>query len=1518
MALDTDLSRKPYFDDYDVTKNFYRVLYRPAAAVQARELNQMQTIMQDQIDKFGRHIFKEGSVIEGCAFTFDSAYNYVKIKDNYANNSAISNISDFIDKIIINTNGLQATVVNAIGGYESSDPDLNTLYIKYLNSSTFANGSQQNVYANSEVIQIKTSANVNIGNVVVATVSNSTGQGYGFTTTEGVIFKKGFFIRVEPQTLVVSKYNNTPDNISVGFEADEQIITPENDTSLLDNAAGSPNYDAPGAHRLKLVPNLVTRVSNSTSNTTSFFSLCDFKNGLPVSIKNDPQYAALAKDTARRTYETNGDYIVNPFLLSTTKKFSNNVANTTYNSIVASPGIGYVKGYRVEFINNNTADLRKGLDYSTVNNQIVTATFGYYLNVNEFCGDFNNKNATQVELHSVAKTAISGKTFLGTTYSATTKIGTAYVRGVNYASGTPGVDAVYEIYVFNIQMSAGQKISDARSVMYSSGSLQAVADIVLDKDFNSVNIAKVQASDGELMIYPFGQNAIRPEGFSTTAQYVYRNRVNSSFVATSGSLALTIPAVVGTGSESFNYGTGTLSQSAETSFIVIPTVNGYSTAKTGTVTVNTTSANIVGSSTAFLSQYQVGDYFYCNTAIKRILSVTSDTSMTVDSVYSFISAGLTHQKVWPAGVPINFASPSRTINITSSITANVALGELSNADFTASVYFDTLRSSTVPIAKQIKKSTYIKIQANTNAGGVTGPWCLGIPDVRRLNAVYIDETGGTYANTNLNIVGSFILNNGQQDSYYGLAFISSGRPIAPNATLLVSIDNFVASPSQGVGFFTAASYPIDDANTSNTSAIQTYQIPQYTSTIGTSVDLRDSIDFRPYAVNTAVANATITTATVNPSNTFTLQTYGAGGAYLVSPDTNYQSVVQYYLPRKDRIALTTAGQILVTEGESSLLLPPPNEIPGTMTIGFATVTPYPSLTPTEAKAFNRYDYSIQTTLLQTKRYTMADINKLSKRIEKLEYYTSLTLLEQSTNSLLVRSDSTGQNRFKNGILVDPFKDHSIGNTNDQTYNISVDRNTTEARPAFNQITADLQFDSVSSTAVKVGDLILLPYTTNINQSQNFASKYRNCIEGNIYNYRGTLVLNPPGITAPDLLQRPLINASIDNYTNFVGGMGSRFGTEWGNWTDAGNPYSVGQNSQTYLTASSQDSQTFATTTTTTLAQQQIRVGKTFTVQPSETTIDNGDYVTDVSIQTFVPSRDVYFTAKGMKPNTNLYVYFDNVNVSNYCLNLTSYVGSWSQLGGNYITTGGAYVYIAYDGTVYSHTNNWGGQITSDSYGNVYGIFKIPANVFKSGQLEFKLTDISSLAQGEGAVTTQATYSLFCSALSVQKQKSLLSIRSAQIITQELTDTQTIYQNSTTTNEWRVPVQRPIPYVANTVANTVVIEPTTQLTGASGATGTVAPPLVVVTATTNTSTTVVDPVTSQPDPIQPPVVAIDPVATDPGGYWGPTYENGDGSVWGGAWIPYVYIDPSQYTYNYEDSGGNYSYGSADGGGAGGGE
>ncbi len=1397
MALDTDFSRKPYFDDYEVTKNFYRVLYRPAVSVQARELNQMQTILQDQIDKFGRHIFKDGSVVEGCAFTFDNAYNYVKINDNYANNSAISNVSDFVGKIALNSNGLRARVVNALSGYQAENPNLNTLYLKYLNSSTFANGAQQLVFANNETVQIQTDSAVNVGNVVVATVSNVTGKGYAFTTTEGVIFKKGFFIRVEPQTLVVSRYDNIPDDISVGFEANEEIITSEIDTSLLDNAAGSPNYEAPGAHRLKLIPTLVTRQTSAISNTTTFFSLCDFKNGLPVSIKNDPQYAALAKDTARRTFETNGDYIVNPFLLSTDKKYNytSNTANVTHLSIVSSPGIGYVKGYRVEFINNNTADLRKATDYVTVNNQIVTANFGNHFHVKEFVGDFNNDQISEIEIHNVAKTAISGKTFLSTSYSSSTKIGSAYVRGVQYNSGTPGVDAAYSVYVFNITMLPGQKLSDARSLIYYNGSLKAVADIVLEKDFNGANTARLQESASETLIFPFGQKAIRPEGFSSSAQYVYRNKSNATFLAASGSLSIVLPSAVGTGTETFNYGTGSLSQSSEVSFIVIPTTTGYSANETGTVTVNTSSSNVVGAGTTFLLNYEVGDYVYIDASTKRILSIANNTLMTVDSVYGGNHTNFSHQKVWPAGVPINFLSNKRTINITSSTTANISLGEASNGNFDATIYFDVLRSGTVPIAKEIKKSTYVKIQANTNPGGTTGPWCLGIPDVLKLNAVYVDSSGGTYSTSNPNRISSFRLDNGQRDSYYGLAFLSSTSPIAPNSTLLVSVDNFVASPSQGVGFFTAASYPIDDVNLANTSAIQIYQIPEYKTSVGSSFDLRDSVDYRPYAVNTAIVNASIASATVNPSSTLTLYSYGANGSYIPTPGTNYQSTIQYYLPRKDRISLTTSGDILVTEGSASSTPAPPPEVPGTMTIGVATVAPYPSLTPTEAKLYNRYDYAIQTSVLQTKRYTMADINKINTRIDRLEYYTSLSLLEQATSSLLVRSGETGQNRFKNGILVDPFKNHSIGNTNDPSYMIAIDETKAEARPYFRQQTIGLDFDPTESTAVIKGGVVMLPHTSNnVNQLQPYASKYRNCIEGNIFNYRGSIVLDPPGILDSDITQNPVINSSIDlsaNWVNLANSLNSTFGTNYNNWTNYNAAQIVGQQSSDVLVETSGSFsggqlQTWQTNVTTTISQQQYQINRNFSSTTSDTTVDLGNYVTDVSVQKYVPARQIFFFVRGMKPNTRLYVYLAGITMDQDVLPLTPYTGALLQSGGNNFTDTGKLVYISRNNGNFQYGSilNWGDPVFSDSTGKAYGIIAIPAGTFKSGELEVRITDIPDLTVGENAVTTQASTVLFCSPLSVQKNRSQLQIRSGSINIEEERLNRTVYQNLLRTESWQ--------------------------------------------------------------------------------------------------------------------------------------
>jgi hypothetical protein len=1391
MALQTDLSRSPYFDDYDTNKNFYRILYRPSVSVQARELNQMQTILQDQIDKFGRHVFKEGSVIEGCSFTFDDSYNYVKIKDSYANGSTFT-ISDFIGQTVTTVSGLttnsslQAVIVNTVQGYESQNPDLNTLYIKYLNTGTYTNGAPKSAFSNGDNLYITTSSNVAIGNVSVATVANSAGKGYAFTTTAGIIFKKGFFINVQPATYIISKYSNAPDGISVGFDAVENIVTPEADSSLYDNAAGAPNFAAPGAHRLQLVPTLVVRNTVDVANTASFFSVVDFKSGKPVSIKNDPQYAALGASIAQRTYETNGNYVVYPFVLSTEAKSTSDVNYSNYINLVSSRGLGYAEGYRVEFVNNNKLDLRRSTDYESVNNQIVTASYGYYVYVNCFAGEFNIDNLLQVELHNVAKTAVTGSSagLLGVSYSASTLIGTAFLRGFAYDSGNVGTGLeLYRAYLFNIVMNPGKNFRDAKSIIsrQSSGSTlvagDGVADIILSTDsriqangaITGSNVAKLQSSQFNNMIFPFGQKATKRDGFSST-QFIYRNKGTSSFntdVNANGSIVISNNSG-GSAVESFNLVGSPLSAAATKSFVVVPIATGYSsnssttTTKTGTIATTASSNVVTGSGTKFLSEYMVGDWIKgaSETNSKIITLISSDTSLTTLQTFGSSLVTNTHLKAFPAGVPIDFSKTNgtivRSINVSAlsggSSNATFSLGERVTSSFGFYAYFDTLRAGTYAQSKAIKKSVYVAINCASHSAGTTGPYSLGFPDVFRINAIYINS--GTYSNTGVNYAKSFSFNNGQKDTHYDLASITpTSASLTSTSRIIVDLDTFVISDgNQGRGFFTAASYPIDDANTANTIAITTAQIPQYIGTDGAVFDLRDSVDFRPFANLTANAAANSTNwssvATVNPSGTLVFNV-SANGTYLPSPDSNFQSNYQHYLKRVDKAVIKKSGEFAIVEGAPSNTPVPPLDQPGAMTLGVISVPAYPSLSTPEAAATGRYDYAVTTVVTQNKRYTMKDINVLSNKIDNLEYYTSLSLLEKQAKDTLVRSGTTGQNRFQNGIMVDPFAGHDIGNTLDPNYYISIDPQKTELRPVFFQFRKGMRFStSLSTNVVKKGNLVLLNYTEQQYIQQGYASKYRNCIDGNIYVWSGQVTFTPTGDTNPDLTKAPDVVTNIDLASNFTN-IASAFGTQWGNWSTTSTASS--ENSSTAQTSSSTDAygniinsfntQTVATTTTT-----QQRAGKSLSTSVSTNQYNLGTYVTDVSLLPYVRSIPVQVTIHGMKPYTRIYCFINNIDVN-----------AWIKPSASDWTLSADYGYALYTG----------------GEGSFYGILLIPPGTFKSTTLEVNFYDVPNPVTGLAAITTKAAGTFIGSNISIAKGSSILSTKEATLSVKEVTDQQVI-------------------------------------------------------------------------------------------------------------------------------------------------
>ena len=84
MPQETNLNVSPYFDDFDKNKNFYRVLFKPGSPVQARELSTLQSILQNQIEQFGTHFFKEGSKVIPGNLTYDNNFTCVQVEDAFS------------------------------------------------------------------------------------------------------------------------------------------------------------------------------------------------------------------------------------------------------------------------------------------------------------------------------------------------------------------------------------------------------------------------------------------------------------------------------------------------------------------------------------------------------------------------------------------------------------------------------------------------------------------------------------------------------------------------------------------------------------------------------------------------------------------------------------------------------------------------------------------------------------------------------------------------------------------------------------------------------------------------------------------------------------------------------------------------------------------------------------------------------------------------------------------------------------------------------------------------------------------------------------------------------------------------------------------------------------------------------------------------------------------------------------------------------------------------------------------
>ncbi len=463
MAQKTNLNISPYYDDFNSENNFYKVLFNPGRPVQARELTTLQSVLQDQIEKFASNIFKNGSVVVPGNVTYDSNFYAVKINPTLFG----VDVNLYVDKLVGKkltgqTSGVSA-VVQMIAKPNGDEVQYITLYVKYTSAD---NNNEISSFTDGELLVAENDNIVYSGLTITAgtplvglIAADATAIGSSASISEGVYFVRGYFVRVPKQTIILDYYTNTP-SYRVGLKITEELVTSFDDDSLYDNAKGFTNFAAPGADRLKISLTL-TKKLRTDFNDTDFIEILRTSLGSvqPIQPKND--YSLIKDYIAQRTYDESGDYTVIPFKVnvqnslndrlgndglyySNQKTDQGNTPNDNLMCIKVSPGKAYVRGYDIDKTGVTILDAPKPRDTKTVNNVLIPFQLTNTLRINNVSGVPLFK--TTVDLYDQRRTSTAPIGY---------KIGDARIYSMNLLdpSYTTGISSAtqYALYLYDVQ-----------------------------------------------------------------------------------------------------------------------------------------------------------------------------------------------------------------------------------------------------------------------------------------------------------------------------------------------------------------------------------------------------------------------------------------------------------------------------------------------------------------------------------------------------------------------------------------------------------------------------------------------------------------------------------------------------------------------------------------------------------------------------------------------------------------------------------------------------------------------------------------------------------------------------------------------------------------------------------------------------------------------------------------------------------------------------------------------------------
>lgn len=1137
MAL--DFNTEPYFDDYSAEKDFYRILFRPSYAVQARELTQIQTILQNQVSRFGDHVFKNGSQVIPGSVNVNNKVHFIKLEKFTGTEDVTTYIKEFRNKVITGgTSGVKMVVVGTSADTSVVDNlDEPTLYCQVEgtadNNETYRLQPGEDIWALVEDNLISTNFRLTEDQLIPRQLivkatgsegedpstyleaptldfpnpqsSNVLGYAYSVEVKAGIYYVDGIFVRNDDLKIYAGRFTNTP-SCRVGFKVTEEYVTPEDDETILDNATGSYNFAAPGAHRYKISLSLVKLPLVSTD-TFKFIELVRIVDGRVQTKVERASYSELEKTFARRTHDESGNYEVNKFKLSIREHLNDGKNQGVYPALsgsavpgvvygdkdkfilVMDPGKAYISGYEVESASSQFLEFEKARENNGEENghirregrQNIGLNYGNYVKVNNLFRFPDIKNFTKVYL--VKKVQPKPATLkVNLTVGGTVDSIDVIEGGFGYASSGPvvikaltsfaGVHATATANVTNGKVvsvtvdTAGSGYADNVPQAYfistlSLGTAPVASDIV-----GSARVKALQLTSGSY------------NGPATTYNLgLIDISMNSGY-----SFDRDVKSIIGT------YGSGNFACDIQPSLSYVP----------GTGTTSTSSTTLTGSGTAFESYIKAGDVVYLNdkrvgvvsTFDNEIITLTANAEYSVNAGrISIFTATIYEPKfeslVFPLGKYFVKTLKGRNVNNTSDTelvsntlvrrlltgsedaknsSNNIVEFKVTDTDETIELDTDlsnyTLINNTTGLPVDISEST---ISINTSGPRQTVS-ISGVPNDESFTMIMSVAQEQSAAKAKLKV----LVENFEFDGAYSKN-IAATSAITLSHCDVYKLKAVLMNPGTFDTFNPATSVDITDRYTLDNGQRDTYygagrillkpgfQVPNGAVRVvydffegGSETGNYFSVDSYTHASGVAYEDI--------PTHYVTDQTNGKRVQISLSDVIDFRPYLAglnapTFKPELPKFGSGISCPVAFYVGRIDKVS---LDSVGKLNVisGVPSANPKEPSDPKEGMviasvAVPPYTKSIKDIVVKqqdNRRYTMRDIGKLERRIANLEYYVTLSLLEKDTADLQIQDDTTGLDRFKNGFIVDQFTGHGIGDVKNPDYRISVDRENRILRP----------------------------------------------------------------------------------------------------------------------------------------------------------------------------------------------------------------------------------------------------------------------------------------------------------------------------------------------------------------------------------------------------------------------------------------------------------------------------------------